>query len=174
MTPDSPAHKAGLERGDIIVDFNQTEIGDSRELPALVAQTPVGTQAKVGVLRDGQSQTLTVTLGELQDEQVQLAGGEAGTRNWGMTVADITPEIRRQLQLDAARTGIVVSEVEPGSAAQRAGIQRGDVIEEVNRQAVTSVGEFTTILSEMNEKGSLLLLVRRNDFTSFFALRQED
>ena len=174
VTPDSPAHKAGLERGDIIVDFNQTEIGDSRELPALVAQTPVGTQAKVGVLRGGQSQTLTVTLGELQDEQVQLAGGEAGTRNWGMTVADITPEIRRQLQLDAAQTGIVVSEVEPGSAAQRAGIQRGDVIEEVNRQAVTSVGEFTTILSEMNEKGSLLLLVRRNDFTSFFALRQED
>lgn len=174
VTPDSPAHKAGLERGDIIVDFNQTEIGDSRELPALVAQTPVGTQAKVGVLRGGQSQTLTVTLGELQDEQVQLAGGEAGTPNWGMTVADITPEIRRQLQLDAARTGIVVSEVEPGSAAQRAGIQRGDVIEEVNRQAVTSVGEFTTILSEMNEQGSLLLLVRRNDFTSFFALRQED
>ena len=117
---------------------------------------------------------MTVTLGELQDEQVQLAGGEAGTPNWGMTVADITPEIRRQLQLDAAQTGIVVSEVEPGSAAQRAGIQRGDVIEEVNRQTVASVSEFTTILSEMNEKDSLLLLVRRNDFTSFFALRQED
>ena len=114
---------------------------------------------------------------EEKDEQAQLAGGEAGPRNWGMTVADITPEIRRRLQLDAAwffQAGFVVSEVEPGSAAQRAGIQRGDVIEEVNRQAVASVSDFTTILSQMEEKESLLFLVRRNKLTSYFALRQKD
>lgn len=175
VTPDSPAHRAGLERGDIIVAFNRTEIGDSRELPALVAQTPVGAQAKVGVLRDGKSQTLTVILGELQDEQqTQIASGEASANTWGMTVKDITPEVRQQLQLEAAQKGIVVSEVEPGSAASRAGIRRGDIIEEVNRRAVASVSAFTTILSEMQDRGSLLLLVRRNASTSFFALRRED
>ena len=175
VTPDSPAQKAGLERGDIIIAFNQTEIADSRELPALVAQTPVGAQAKVGVLRGGKSQTLTVILGELEDEQqTQIASGEASANNWGMTVKDITPEVRQQLQLEAAQKGIVVSEVEPGSAANRAGLQRGDIVEEVNRRAVASVSDFTTILAEMKEKESLLLLVRRNEFTSFFALRRED
>ncbi len=175
VTPDSPAHRAGLERGDIIVAFNQTEIVNSRELPALVAQTPVGTQAIIGVLRGGKSQTLTVTLGELKDErQTEMASGEASPGNWGMTVTAITPDIRRQLQIEAAQKGVVVSEVEPGSAASRAGVRRGDVIEEVNRRAVASVSDFTTIVSEMQDQDRLLLLIRRSDFTSFFALRRED
>ncbi len=175
VTPDSPAHRAGLERGDIIVAFNQTEIANSRDLPALVAQTPVGTQATIGVLRGGKSQTLAVTLGELKDErQTEITSGKASPGNWGMTVTDLTPEIRRRLQLEAAHNGVVVSEVDPGSAASRAGIRRGDIIQEVNRRAVASVRDFMTIVSEMQDQDRLLLLIRRSDFTSFFALRRED
>lgn len=175
VTPDSPAQKAGLERGDIITRFKDTKIDDSRDLPSLVAQTPVGESAKVSVLRGGKEQTFTVTLGELDDEQIaQATSGEASEKNWGMTVSDLTSEMARELQLEADQKGIVVTEVEPGSPAERAGIRRGDIIEEVNRKAVGSIQEFTKIVSEMKEKDSLLLLVRRNTFTSFFALRKDD
>ena len=175
VTPDSPAQKGGLERGDIITSFNDKEIDDSRDLPAMVAQTPVGDSAKVSVLRGGKEQTFTVTLGELDDEQIaQASSGEASEKNWGMTVSDLTPELNRELQLKSDQKGIAVIEVESGSPAEQAGIRRGDIIEEVNRKAVTSVQEFTTIVAEMKEKDSLLLLVRRNSFTSFFALRKEE
>jgi serine protease Do len=175
VTPDSPAAKAGLERGDIITSFKGTEIGDSRDLPSLVAQTPVGDPSAVKVLRGGTQQTFTVTLGELDDQQQAKAeSGEASEKNWGMSVSALTPEIRQELQLKDGQKGIVVTEVEPDSPAHQAGLLRGDILEEVNRKAIESIQDFTTAISEIKEKESLLLLVRRNNFTSFFALRKEE
>ena len=175
VTPDSPAAQAGLERGDIITSFKGAEIADSRDLPSLVAQTPVGDPSAVKVLRGGKEQTFTVTLGKLPDQQqAQAESGEASEENWGMAVSDLTAEIRQELKLKDHQKGIVVTAVEPGSPASQAGIRRGDIIEEINRKVVASVQDFTTAISEMKEKESLLLLVRRNTFTSFFALRKEE
>ena len=175
VTPDSPAAKAGLERGDIITSFKGSEIADSRDLPSLVAQTPVGDPSAVKVLRGGKEQTFTVTLGKLPDQQqAQAESGGSSGQNWGMTVSDLTAEIRQELKLKDDQKGIVVTAVEPDSPATQAGIRRGDIIEEMNRQPVASVQDFTKAISEMKEKESLLLLVRRNTFTSFFALRKEE
>ena len=172
VTKDSPAEKAGFERGDIIVAFNSTPIKDSHELPALVARTPVGEKAQVTILRGGKEKNLTVKLGELTDQQAKAETEEGSSENWGMTVSGLNSEAARRFQLDRNKKGVVVTEVEPGSSAELAGIQAGDVIEEVNRQPIESVEEFNKTMSDAKDKDTLLLLARRGNFTSFFALRK--
>lgn len=172
VTKGGPAEKAGLERGDIIIAFNGTTIKDSHELPTLVAQSPVGSKARVTVLRRGKERTFTVTLGELTDQQARAERGETSQERWGMTVADLSPEIARRFQLDRDQKGVVVIEVEPGSPADLGGIRPRDVIEEVNRQRVESVEDFTKAIAETKDQETLLLLVRRGNSTSFFALRK--
>jgi len=170
VTPGSPAAQVGIQRGDIIVEFNGTAIRDSHELPPLVAQSPVGSRAKVTVLRDGKERTFSVTLGELKDQEARAQGGES---RWGMTVADLSPELARRFQLEQDRKGVVVVDVEPGSPADTGGLRPGDMIEEVNRQPVGSVKDFTAAVASAKGRETLLLLVRRGNTTSFFALRQE-
>ena len=167
-----PAQQSGLERGDVITAFNGQTINDSRDLPALVAEAPIGSEATVTLLRSGQQQDISVKLGELPE---QMAGGRpvwVDQESWGMTVANITPGIARRFQLDTNRRGVVVTAVEPGSPAAVAGIQPGDVIEEVNRKAVASVEEFSKAVAEQKDTDTLLVLARRGTFTSFFALKK--
>jgi len=173
VTKDSPAEKAGFERGDIITEFNSTPIKDSHELPALVARTPVGEKAQITILRGGKGQTLTVNLGELPEQQAKAESeGESG-ENWGMTVASLSADAARRFQLERDKKGVVVTEIEPGSSAELAGIQPGDIIEEVNRQPVESVEDFNKVMTDAKDKETLLLLARRGNFTSFFALRKQ-
>lgn len=172
VTEDGPAKKAGLERGDVITSFNGATINDSRDLPAIVAQAPVGSDAAVKILRGGKEVNLSVTLGELPAQLASAEPAEASQESWGMTVANITPEIARQFRLENDKKGVIVTEVEPGSPAAAAGIQPGDQIEEVNRKAVTSVDEFTKAVAELKEEETLLVLARRGSFTSFFALKK--
>ena len=173
VTKEGPAEKAGVERGDIIIAFNGTTIHDSHELPAIVASTPVGDKAEVTVLRGGKEKTIKVKLGELTDQQAKAEPSKESGESWGMTVADITPEIARRFRMESTQQGVVVTEVEPGSSAELAGIQVGDIIEEVNRQQVDSVEAFNKAMAEAKEKETLLLLARRGNATSFFALRKQ-
>jgi serine protease Do len=172
VTEDGPAKKAGLERGDVITTFNGVTINDSRDLPAVVAQSPVGSDAAVKILRGGKEENISVTLGELPSQLASAAPAEASQESWGMTVANITPEIAGQFRLESDKTGVIVTQVEPGSPAAAAGIRPGDLIEEVNRKAVTSVDDFTTAVAELKEEETLLILARRGTFTSFFALKK--
>ncbi|MBI3249996.1 MAG: DegQ family serine endoprotease [Deltaproteobacteria bacterium] len=172
VTKDGPAEKSGIERGDVIVAFNGTTIKDSHELPARVARTPVGEKAEVSILRGGKERTISVKLGELTDQQAKASGAEEDGGSWGMTVANITPDMARRFQMERSAKGIVLTEVEPGSPAELAGLQPGDIIEEVNRQAVDSVEDFTKAMTAAKEKETLLLLARRGNATSFFALRK--
>jgi serine protease Do len=172
VTEDGPAKRAGLERGDVITSFNGATINDSRDLPAIVAQTPVGSEAAIKILRGGKEENLSVKLGELPAQLASAEPAEASQESWGMTVANITPEIARQFRLENDKKGVIVTEVEPGSPAAAAGIQPGDLIEEVNRKAVISVDEFTKAVAELKEEETLLVLARRGTFTSFFALKK--
>jgi serine protease Do len=172
VTKEGPAEKSGLERGDIITVFNGTRIKDSHELPTLVAQSPVGSNAEVTVLRGGKEKKFIVKLGELKDQQAQAERTEESGDNWGMTVSNITPDTARRFQLESTQKGVVVTAVDPGSPAELAGIQVGDVIEEVNRQAINSIDDFNKAVTAGKEKETLLLLARRGTFSSFFALRK--
>ncbi|MGE0824639.1 MAG: DegQ family serine endoprotease [Candidatus Binatia bacterium] len=172
VTKDGPADKAGLKRGDVITAFLGTPITAAHDLPALVAQSPVGEKAEVTVLRDGKEKTLTVTLGELTDQRASAEGGAESGANWGLTVANLTPETTRRFDLDPDEPGVVITDVDSGSPADDAGLQPGDVIQEVNRRAITSVDDFTTAVKATTPKDTLLLLVRRQEGVLFFALHQ--
>ena len=123
MTKDGPAEKAGIERGDVIIAFNGTAVKDSHELPALVARTPVGEKAEVTLLHSGKEKTLSVKLGELTDQQAKASGSEDSGDSWGMTVSNITPDVARRFQLERTQKGVIVTNLDPGSSAETAGLR---------------------------------------------------
>src|SRR5581483_1265265 len=173
VTPGGPAEKAGLQRGDVITTFNGTTVKDSHELPSLVARSPVGDKAEVVVLRNGKEQNYTIKLGELTDQQAKAEHDTESNDSWGMSVASLSSEAAHRLQLERGQKGVVVTEVDPDSPAAASNIQPGDIIEEVNRQPVNSVEEFQKAVTAAKEKETLLLLVRRGNASTFFALRKQ-
>lgn len=150
--PEGPAKAAGVKLGDVIVEFNGKAITDNNQLVSMVTRTAPGTTVPLKVVRDRKTLSLNVTVEELNIE-TELAAGEIGgggprqqpnrpqpqDTGFGMTIEGITPEIARQLRLPPGRTGVVISEVEPGSLAFQQGLRAGDVIVSVNNQPATSV-----------------------------------
>jgi serine protease Do len=167
---DTPAKEAGVEVGDVIVEFDGQPIQESNDLPAIVARTPVGKRTSLEIIRGNKRQTLSVTIGELSDTELEVAAG--ATEELGMTVQTLTPEIAESLGIDADTSGVVVAGVEPGSAADEAGLQRGDVIVEANRKSVGNEKEFADAVGKVAEKKTVLLLVRRGSNTIFVALKK--
>jgi serine protease Do len=168
VMPDGPAKEAGIRTGDVITEFDGHAVKDSTELPILVARTPVGKSVKVKVIRDKETETLTVRIAELKEEEVAAAGKEEG---FGLTVQALTPEIAESLGLSSDLKGVVVSGVEPGSSAEDAGLRRGDVILEVNREPVKDMGSYRKALKNAGKGKSVLFLVRRGENTIFLALK---
>ncbi len=166
---DTPAGEAGIRVGDVIVEFDGHAVKDSTDLPLIVARTPIGKRAPVKLIRDGEEQTVTVTIGELKDDEVAVARG--GPSELGLAVQNLTPEIAESLGIDPKTKGVVVAGVEPGSPADEAGLQRGDVILEVNRQPVANESAYRNAVRKLGKGKSALLLVRRGDNTIFMALK---
>ncbi len=159
IDPEGPAAKAGVRVYDVIVAFDGKPVTTMEELPKLVASAPVGSKARLTVIRKGEEETLTVQLGEL-DAEPKLASAEPEQKPgaFGLQVQTLTPEIAEQLQIEA-EAGVVISGVEPGSVAEEEGLRRGDVILDVNTKPVASVEQFREALAE--SEGSVLLLVSR-------------
>ena len=177
VTKDSPAEKAGLKEGDVIIEFNGRKVTDSRHLRLMVSQTAPGTKATLKVFRDGEEQTRTAKLGELPAEGLAKAGGGGG-RSWGGSgkgdalrgteVADLDARTRRQFDIPSTVRGAVITAVEPDSAAAEAGLRPGDVIVEINRRHVTSADDALEFNSQ--NKGDRLLLRVWRDGGSRFAV----
>jgi serine protease Do len=168
---DGPAAEAGFKVGDVIVEFDGHTVKDSTELPMLVARTPIGKTVKLKLIRDKETQTLSVKIGELKEEgEVAAAGKEEG---FGLTVQPLTPEIAENLGIGSDVKGVVVSAVESGSSAEDAGLRRGDVILEVNREQVKDLPSYRKALKASKGK-SVLFLVRRGDNTIFLALKRSE
>ena len=165
----SPAEQGGLKTGDILQEFNGIRISGVRQLQREVAQTPVGAQARLKVLRERQPLELTIVLGE-QPEDLAAAGQPASpaeaAERFGFAVQELTPELREQLRLGRAE-GLVVTSVEDGGPAARVGIRSGDLIVEVNREPVRTLADFTRIVGQMRAGTNLLLLVRREGTSRF-------
>jgi serine protease Do len=166
----SPAAQAGIHRGDVIVGFNGESVKDSHDLPAIVAKTPVGETATVTLRRDGKTQKVPVTVGKLPSERVTSEEpSHAGQTQWGLQLQDVTPQMARQRGL-ADESGVMVVGVQPGSPAERAGLQRGDLIREVNRQPVQSVQDARDAFAKADTHDALVLLVKRGQGSLFVAM----
>lgn len=170
---DSPAEKAGIERGDVVTRFNGKPVESSDTLPTMVAQTPVGTKVEVELIRDGKRKTLTTEILELKDSEAEEEpADEQEESSHGLSVQELTPDIAKSLGLDGVQ-GLVVTEVSPDSPADEAGFRRGDVVLEVGGKAVDTRAEFRSSLKKLKPGKPLLLLVRRGDNTIFLTLKVE-
>jgi serine protease Do len=158
----SPAEKAGLKPGDVILSFDGRPIETSSQLPPLVAQTKPGTRSQVEVWRGGKKQTLGVAVGELKPEQTARAQHKPGTEGGklGLAVRPLTPDEKKELN---GATGVVVEQV--AGPAARAGLRPGDLITAVNGQAVKSVEELRSLVEK--SKDTVALLVRRGEASIF-------
>ena len=172
---DGPAEKAGVQDGDIILEFDGTPVEDGRDLRFRVAEMRPGTRVELLVLRDGERQTMHVELGELPDGQ---GGGRGNARDGatrreklGFTVEELTRDVRSELQLDPNVEGVVVTQVEDGSEAEDEGMRQGDVIVEVGRRPVADVDEFRTAVRKIGAGEVVLLTVYTDGNRHFVALR---
>jgi serine protease Do len=170
-----PGAKGGIERGDIIVEFDGQKVSSSHELPTMVAATPIGKEVEVKVLREGKEKTLHVKIGEMPKGAGETPGEEEQNapsgEKLGLMVAPVTPDVARGLGIEPG-SGVLVRGVKSGTPAEEAGLRAGDVIVEVNRKPVKSVQDFTEMVDKVKPGESLLFLVRRGDATIFFALKR--
>jgi serine protease Do len=170
VTPDSPAARAGIERGDLILEYNGTHVDAAHQLPALVAGTPIGATVPLVVLRNGKKVAVSATVAEMPAAATGAAAAPLAG-DWGMTVSDVTPDLAAQLNLKRSR-GVVVTAVAPDSTAADAGIEPGDVIVEVNRRSLHDLSEYRVAVAAAGNAQSLLLLVDRGGQSVFVALHR--
>ena len=174
ISPDAPAAHAGLKRGDVILELNGQPISSANELRLRISQTAPGTSVKLGVSRDGKMQDFNVTLAELPPDKTAPEGpGESsGGGLEGVDVQNLSADIAQQLQLRPGTHGVVVTSVDPASAAAAAGLSRGDVIQEVNHKPVTNIEEYKQALAAAGNK-SVLLLVNQGGVSHFVAVEPQ-
>lgn len=162
VTPGSPADKAGIERGDIILELNGQPVSSPDELSVRIAETAPGTTVHLKISRNGQLRDIDVTLGELSEKTEASASGETGgTVLQGVQVQNLTPAIAQELGISTNTRGVVVTSVDPSSAAAASDVERGDVIQEVNRKPVHNVQEYNQAVAATHG-GQVLLLLNRN------------
>jgi len=172
VTPGGPAEKAGIKRGDVIVEFNGSRINDMADLPKIVAATPPGTQSEVKYIRNGDEKNVEIKVGELPEEiaKASAVGGEEVQRDLGLIVQEITPLIQRRLNIEETE-GVIVTNVEPGSIAWDAGLRRGDIILEINKKQIKNLEQYRKAIDSIKNGDNALLLVKRDKNTVYVALK---
>ncbi|MGZ3536304.1 MAG: DegQ family serine endoprotease [Thermodesulfobacteriota bacterium] len=168
MVPGSPAEKAGIEQGDVIVEFDGKEVASSKDLPLIVSSTPVGKSVTIKLSRNGKLFDRQVKVGEME-QKAEVANAPSSHKPLGITVQNITPEIAQGLGLKR-EAGVVVTRVEPGSPAANAGIQTGDVIREVDRKPIKDVDDFVQKIEKSKDQENILLFLQRGQNNLFAAV----
>jgi len=174
VTPGAPASRAGLRTGDVITELDGQKVITSSDLQVRVMELTPGTEVKLGVLRNGSPMTVNVTLGQFHgNNAVETSDndGNSPSGKLGMTVGDLTPPQREQFNVPDQVHGVVVQNVQPGSPADNAGIQSGNIILEVNRQTVTSANQFVNEVHQSPAGKDVLLLVWSQGGASFVTLQ---
>jgi len=171
VTPNSPAARAGMQRGDVIVALNGEPVSDSRSLRLRIAQTAPGTSVRLKLLRDGNTREVSAQLTEIPVQETGARGREREESSGltGLQVRDLTPDVARQLGLPQQTRGVVVVDAAPGSPAAESGLRRGDVIQEVNHRAVTSAAQFEEAIRQ-GAGQPILMLVNREGSTGYIVV----
>lgn len=174
--PDGPAKDAGMEAGDVILSFDGVEIEDTRQLVSLVGNTEIGKTVRVVVFRDGETQTLRVTLGRREEAErtrpASIPADPVERELLGVKVTTMTDQMREEAGIPASDQGLLVTDVDETSEAFEKGLRKGDVIAEAGQQPVATVADLENRIEEAREAGrkSILLLVRRSGEPRFVAL----
>jgi len=169
VNPDTPAAKVGLQRGDIIIEFDGTPIKEMHELPRLVAATPPGKTVNLKILRQGKEKSFSVTVAEMKPEQLaQIMEGEEEVEksSLGMMVQELTPQLARGFQLRET-SGVVVVQVEQGSPAAEAGVRPGDLVLEVNDTVIKTLKNYHAVLAQVKPGSMVRLLLKRQGKTLY-------
>ncbi|HLZ34433.1 MAG TPA: DegQ family serine endoprotease [Nitrospira sp.] len=170
---DSPADRAGLKQGDVLISYQGAAVEDAVALQRMVTRSTVGTKVTMKVVRDGHEKELTVTIGE-QPDTAKIAKAETGEKDFafaGVAVQDLDRDTAKELGIKGKTHGVVVTSVEPESGAEKAGLMPGDVIREINRQPVKSVKDFETVSSAVKKGENVLILINRRGTSLFLSAK---
>jgi serine protease Do len=173
VEPDGPAAKAGLEKGDVVLEMNGSPVSDSNDLRNRISQSAPGTEVHLQVSRSGKTRDITVKLGELPEKTASAPTNQATpSALQGVEVETLTAGIAQQLNLPSGTSGVVVTSVDPASPAGQSGLTRGDVIQEVNRRPVHNASEYEAAVQAAGGK-AVLLLVNRGGNTLYLVVEPQ-
>jgi serine protease Do len=171
VTASSPAEKAGVKPGDVIVGVDGRKVENNNDLSRYIASRAPGATVKLDVNREGQPKTISVALGTFPDENEKAEDEEGRKGKLGMTLRDLSPDLAERLELPRTTKGVMVMDVEAGEAAEQAGLQKGDVIVSVNGSSVSDVDSFEAEIAKAKADGLARLRVRRAGSHLFLVLR---
>jgi serine protease Do len=169
----SPAEKAGLKVGDVVIDIDGVPIKGSQDVVREVLRKQLGQKIQITVVREGKRVEIPVVTEQMPAEPSAEKTGQAEKKDWfGLGIKPITPEMAKQLGLSRAE-GVIIDTVDPGSAAQEVGLRKGDVVLEVNRQRIQNELEYQKAMEKTKPEQGVLLLVIRRGSTFFVTLKEE-
>jgi serine protease Do len=178
----SPAEKAGIKQGDVVLEYNGKLVEDTGHLRNMVSQTPIDTKVKIKLLRDKKEITVEVVVAELpkklaeassQEKEPEEGNEEESSALAGLVVRELTPELARHFGFEETEKGVVVVKIESGSKLYEAGIRPGDIILQINQKNIASLDEYKKIAPKIKAKERLLLLLRRKGQDLFVTVRPD-
>lgn len=167
VAPGGPADRAGIKRGDIFISFDGKTINRMSDLPVITAETPVGKEVDVTVIRNGKEMHMKLKVAEMTEQRM---APQMPPPSLGIKVDNITPRLQKEFGIND-KAGVVVLDVEPDSPADDAGLLPGDLIKEVNHKPVRNLQDFNTSMRKMNKNTSVLFLIKRGIQTFYVSIQ---